>query len=618
MSGTTITGGLYLGVNLTAASQLPLVITRTGSVFASGNYASAVYAPLGLPGTVENYGILRAGSIYGGGYGINLHAGGTILNGSFGNPGLIEGGFAGVLSGARGALALTNFGTISSTDFANGIGVNAGGDATVVNGDAAENTARIRGYFDGVFIGGVGTVNNCGTIAAAGASSQYGRTSFGVYLRLGGTIWNGVPWGTPASTGASITGVAFGVEVAHAAGRVENYGTIAGTGTIGRGVVLNQGGTVVNGGTANRTATIWGAAENGVYAGGPDASTVTNFGTITGGKNGVSLQTGGTVVNGAPGNAAALISGERQGVYILGRAASSVLNYGTLSSTGGYWGVSIYLNGTIVNGASGATLATIMGGGGVYDGAVATVANYGTIEGDTRPGVNLLAGGTLTNFGSIGSRNGIAVYLAGGDSRVRVAPGAVFDGAVRAMGGGNTLELLPGSGTLDSVGRAVSGFANVTVDAGAHWALTGQTSLAALGVAGSLDVPGALALDGTASLAPGATLEVSDVQASGAVRFQSGSTLVLDRLAGFGTPFAASGAAGPLLTGFAAGDTIDMRDLKPLGVVVLDPYPDLGALVIHNGQHQAFGALFFTPSLLSSGHFVLTPDGAGGLNLTHT
>ena len=79
--------------------------------------------------------------------------------------------------------------------------------------------------------------------------NQHGGS--GVYLRNGGTVTNG----SATDTVASIAGGAFGIEITHARGTVSNFGTIAGTSTdAGRGIVLSEGGSVINGSNNDKSA----------------------------------------------------------------------------------------------------------------------------------------------------------------------------------------------------------------------------------------------------------------------------------------------------------------------------------------------------------------------------
>jgi hypothetical protein len=623
LSGTTISTPLNAGIYLSAAYQLPLVVTDTGSVFVDGYYAAAIYSAIDQPATITN-----AGIISGGGYGISLRDGGQITNGStYALTASINGGYDGVLTGARAPVTITNFATIASTNLASGNGVNAGGDATIINGTPDDTTARISGYFDGVFVGGEARITNHGTISASAISTQLGQSGVGVYLRSGGTITNG---GT-RDTAATITAPMFAVQVTHAPGTVGNFGTILGTGPLARGVLLQDGGKVMNGTYTDTTATIFAQGKNGVYAGGTIASTVTNMGTITGGKNGVALQNGGTVINGARTSTGAQISGARQGIYIEGRLPSFVANSGTIQSTGGFWGVSIYLRGSVANGGPTNRAALITGGGGVYNGGLANVLNYGKIIGTSRPAVDFKVGGAVTNYGSIGSATGTAIYFGNGDSRVAIAPGAQFGGAVKAGTGNNVVELMPGPvpGNISGFGGAAPGFTGfntVKVDWGGSWILNGNNTINTLATGGTLIVTGSVdvateldpAARGLLSLGAGATIEVASVLGAGpAISFLRNNTLVVDDGSKFGVFLGVPTPVGPLLQNFGTDSAIDLRDLPLAGVIVLDFFPGSGQLRVGHGSGDPVATLLFQTSSLGPGSFHIGADGVGGTLLTH-
>jgi hypothetical protein len=166
------------------------------------------------------------------------------------------------------------------------------------------------------------------------------------------------------------------------------------TGTLGRGILLQDGGSVTN----NLSGYISAARRNGVYIGGASAGIITNLGTIKGARNGVVLQNGGTVSNGSNSNKTAKIAGGRNGVYIAGFLPSTVSNFGTIDASGGRNGINLYLGGNITNGSSVDTTALITGGNhGVYVGGPSTINNFGTITSGTKAALAFLDGGTVIN-----------------------------------------------------------------------------------------------------------------------------------------------------------------------------------------------------------------------------
>ena len=122
----------------------------------------------------------------------------------------------------------------------------------------------------GVLVHGVGTLVNSGNIA--GTVNSSGTTGRGVQLDSGGSITNAVS--------ASIMGIFRGAEISGAAGVVVNKGSIASTGpTGGNGVQigLNGGvGTIVNFGSIAST----GSSGIGVIL--ESGGSVANYGRITG------------------------------------------------------------------------------------------------------------------------------------------------------------------------------------------------------------------------------------------------------------------------------------------------------------------------------------------------
>jgi hypothetical protein len=364
MAGTTIATSRTIGVNLTAASQLPLTVTGTGAIkVASGD---AVYIAAALAGAVANLGTIRA-------------------------------------SGSSG------------------VGVQAKGAASILNGGTAASAALIEGGSAGVSIYGAATLTNYGTIAATDTASAPGFSSVGAYLAGGGNVTNG----SAADTKASIGGASAGVAAFGAAITLTNFGSVAGTGAAGLGVFLQDGGSIVNGSAGDTAATISGAGRNAVYASG--AASVNNFGIIKGARNGVELRAGGSVVNGSAADTKATISGARYGVYIStyagGAGPFAVTNFGTISGTGRY-GVGLYGAGSVVNGSTADALAAIGGRGGVYVRGVGAVTNFGTITGNVDAAVELLGGGTVTNGSAtakaaaiVGVRNS-AIYAANASATV--------------------------------------------------------------------------------------------------------------------------------------------------------------------------------------------------------
>ncbi len=162
------------------------------------------------------------------------------------------------------------------------------------------------------------TVYNLGTVTDAGTA--------GILLEQGGTVINGQSGSTVAA--AYIGGAGEAIDITNAAGSVANYGTIHGAGD---GVFLEHGGAVTNGASGATSAGITGS--NGVNVANA-SGTVSNDGTISGvSGDGVFLGAGGNVINGAdnPTASTALITGSSYGIDVRGNGGT-VTNYGTLQS----------------------------------------------------------------------------------------------------------------------------------------------------------------------------------------------------------------------------------------------------------------------------------------------
>jgi hypothetical protein len=303
---------------------------------------------------------------------------------------------------------------------------------------------------------------------------------------------------------------------------ITNTGTVGNTASYGVAVAGPAGTnwTLVNSGLVRETAT------GGIGISFASAGTVENLGRVIAnngpsGGIGIYLPSGGRVVNGAPGGtvSSAYISAYQNAVQIGG--TGTLINYGIIHGYGGATAV-VLADGTVINGASGATGAQINVGG---DNALqitgtGTVTNYGTINNPVGPGnyygiqlngagvINNLgtaslirgyyaaiSGGhddTITNAGTIavntgGNHGTDAIKFGSGTNRLIVDPGAVFIGAVYGGSGGTSvLELASGSsaGTITGLGTSITNFNSLVFDTGADWKITGNDSANGLGSLG--------------------------------------------------------------------------------------------------------------------------------------
>jgi Ca2+-binding RTX toxin-like protein len=293
-------------------------------------------------------------------------------------------------------------------------------------------------------------------------AANYGRITgqgSGVVIENGGRLVNG----SSTSTGAYISGGLYGVSLPKGAGGVVNYGTMAASSAEGIVVKLAMGGQVRNFGLLE-------GLNDGLEVevdGAP--GTVANYGTMTsqpGRGGGVLLLKGGTVVNGSPTAKNAVITGGVQS-----EVAATVTNYGSISGTSA---VFFSEGGNIVNrgGITGINEAVE-----VFDGAT-TIANYGTMRatGTASSTVRFedllgaeITNGSLTNaaHGYIGG-SGFAIYAHAAPLSVTNA-GTIAGGIYLRMGGmvtngrsGSTGGLVSGA----SFGVSIEGAAGTIVNYG--------------------------------------------------------------------------------------------------------------------------------------------------------
>ena len=241
--------------------------TDTANSITGSEWAIDALGPL----TVSNY-----GTITGGLDGIILNAGGTITNGSTSDVTAIIASTSGlgINFGGANASQLTNFGIVSG-----GIEVSGTGSLTVTNGSATDTKASIQAAAagaDGIYAGAT-TLQNFGSI--------YGAND-GLGLAVSSVVN-----GSTADTAASISG-GFGMAFSGSGtSTVINFGSITGTYSDAVRLFGSGGGSVTNGSSADKTATITGAGYGVDSAGG----SVTNDGTIIGAA-GIYLGSG-TVTN---------------------------------------------------------------------------------------------------------------------------------------------------------------------------------------------------------------------------------------------------------------------------------------------------------------------------------
>ncbi len=649
----TIAGTLKSGVSFDIDGS---VTNETSGVISGG--IDGVYFYDGL-GTVFN-----SGTITGYESGVNL-AGGTVTNQS---SGTISGyfGVAGYLS-----TTVTNYGTIIG-DPTYGSGIELSGQGAVTN----QVGGLITGYrgIEGIDLT---TVVNYGSIQGDSANYHGG----GVGLALGGAVTN--------QSGGTITGYygvygALGVSVINDGRIAGNYTQPSGTGVVlhnGYGL-LNQSGGTISGylGVSIGNFPI-GSYPGGSYPGGTYTSgSNVNYGVIYGSSTygqGVGVRLFSYYGLGFTNQSSGTITGY-SGIDA-NTAGVSVVNAGTITAAGSY-GVGVSLvSGASVTNQTGGTISGYYGVsadqgppgpgagpvsvvnagtivGGAADGAGVRIQTYGYVTnqlgGTISGGYGIFGGGygavTVVNAGGISGTTDALFFRPGYTDLVVIDPGAVFTGIVD---GGNaigdtvisTLELAAGAsaGTLTGLGTQYLDFAQITVDSGASWALTGDNTIAAgvtltdLGVltgSGSLENDGLIVTDpssivydgtvtGTGTIDIGAGSDVTfngGVAITQAVDFTDNTgTLTLGDWADFaGTIGAFSSGDTIVLTGVTDADNVGLVNVNTLEVtrsgnppidLTLDPAQDFTGVVFQ--VTESGRDAFVTMACFAEGTRVETPDG---------
>lgn len=231
--------------------------------------------------------------------------------------------------------------------------------------------------------------------------------------------------------------------------------------------------------------------------------------------------------------------------------------------------------------------------------------------------MDLSAGGTLTNAGTIVGNSGTAISF-GGTGRNLLVPEPSYRLSGLAIGGASAINVLElasatSAGTLTSLGNEFVNFAQTYIDAGALWVFNGSNTLEAatklteLGGA-ALNVSGTLVNDGTIVLDV-STLTAGGLTGSGLITIGAGSTLAVKVTISGGetVSFAGSGAYLHLIapdsvsgsvTNFAHGETIDLKGIDPTSVN-------------YSSGRLSFSSGSFALSLASPGSVTVSTSGDG-------
>jgi Bacterial Ig-like domain len=271
--------------------------------------------------------------------------------------------------------------------------------------------------------------------------------------------------------------------------------------------------------------------------------------------------------------------------------AWQINNAGTISGVIGTSSAGIYSPASGITVQNTGKIAGSVGGLWLTDGGSVTNGAAGVISSTGSYGIYVSgAAGSITNLGTItGASYAVDLTFSSASNQVVVAPGAVFTGLV--SGGNGTLELAAGSGAAGTLSGTIGGtsggfqnFSQLVIDAGASWSLSGALQITTIQLGGSLEV-------------------ASDTTPSSQINFASGAKLTIDNAASF---------AGPLLSNFTAGDTIDIKSFSVAGAT-LSYNSSTGVAQISNGSQTA--TLDFKTSTLGAGALQVASDGGTGVVL---
>ncbi len=448
------------GANTLAGNQ---ILAVSGSLINSGTLtpANATGVELLAGGSLINNGAINGT----GATGVDMATGGSVNNAA---AGLIS-GVIGVLANAGSAATVTSFGTIRG----------AGGTAVQFNSVADRLVAEAGSTWIGAVKGGggalelatgSGTISGLGGAATLSGAEAMTFSGFGSYLIDAGTNWT-LTGGSTVAANQTLTNA--GTLTGPLALTAASARLIEGSGSVVIGSVAGGGGSLELTGVGG---TITGLGATGTLSGAA-AMTFSGFGTYDIDAGAAWTLTGANLL------------GTGQTLVVAG----GLTNNGTIGA--GATAVDLSAGGSLIN-ASAASLIS---------GAIGIYAGVGSAA-------------TVTNFGAIDGTAGVAVKFVSASDRLIVEAGASFVGAVQ--GGGGTLELASGVGSIGELGSAFSGFGSYVVDAGGVWTVYGGNFLTG---GHSLIVDGAVSLSATGAI-EGST---GDAGGYGAQGGNGGAALIL-------------------------------------------------------------------------------------------
>ena len=550
-------------------------LQSTGSIGNTGTITGGAFGIFftSYEGRVDNSGVIQGtgpdgvafgAALYGGGDFIN-EAGGTVSYDGFGvvvrgtygtidNSGLIYGHIQAIYMGATNSLLIDHPGAVFQ-------------GAVVASGTSTSTIELAAGAHVGTLTGVGSQFTGFGTIAVdSGATWYIAPISSSETVKNAGTIGHGSTYGLELTAGGSVTnlsggtivGIYAGVLLRNVAGTVDNSGVIAADHY--SAVFLGAGGTVIN-----RTGgTIYGHKGVSMYGA---ADTLENAGLIygSGGSNAIAAYLAGTTSNRLIIDAGASFHGTvvaksgaantlelKAATGALTTMDTEYIGFGTIAiDSGASWYI--------------APLST-----------PETIVNAGTLGMGARYGIELDAGGAVTNRegGTIGGTTG-GVFAG---VLVRNAAGAVDNGGLIAtehyssvfLGAGGSVinedigtivgqigvSIYGGTGTLENQGGTIIGSSGTAVYF--HGTVSNRLILEPGGTFIGIVEAGNPTAANTIELRYSGTVGTLSGVGSEYVGFQS---VTIDSGAAWDVAGTKAGLAAETIQGFNSHDRLDLTDL---------------------------------------------------------